>query len=56
MSDERINSITTPTYSITSELRYYGCKLREEFNGSCLKQDKTAFNHEKILNIYIVMR
>ena len=54
MSDERINSITTTTYSITSELRYYGCKSREEFNGSYLKQDQTTFNHVKILNIYIV--
>ena len=29
-------------------------KTRVEFNGSCLKQDKTMYNHGKIVNIYIV--
>ena len=24
------------------------------FNGSCLKQDKVTYNHEKTINIYIV--
>ena len=24
-----------------------------EFDGSCLKQDKVTFNHEKVVNIYI---
>ena len=39
-SDERINSIKTPRYSITPNLDYYGTKTRVEFDGSCLKQDK----------------
>ena len=25
-----------------------------KFNGDCLKQEKFTFNHEKIVNIYIV--
>ena len=29
-------------------------KTRVEFNGSCLKQDKTMYTHGKIVNIYIV--
>ena len=53
-SDERINSIKTPRYSITPNLDYYGTKTRVEFNGSCLKQDKVTFNHGKLVNIYIV--
>ena len=54
LSDERINSIKTPNYSITPSLDYYGTKTRVEFNGSCLKQDKVTFNHGKVVNIYIV--
>ena len=52
--NERINSITTSNYSITPELNYYGTKARVKFSGSCLKQDKTTYNHGKIVNIYIV--
>ena len=54
MSDERINSITASNYSITQELSYYGSKIRVKFNWSCLKQEKITYNHEKIVNIYIV--
>ena len=54
MSDERINSITESNYSITPELSYYCSRIRVKFNGSCLKQDKTTYNHGKIVNIYIV--
>ena len=54
LSDGRINSIETPNYSITPNLDYYGTKTRVEFDGSCLKQDKVTFNHEKVVNIYIV--
>ena len=41
-------------YKITPELCYYGTKIRVEFNGSCLKQDKVTYNHGKIVNICIV--
>ena len=54
MSEEKINSIKTSNYSITPNLSYYGTEARLEFNGSCLKQDETTFNHGKIVNIYIV--
>ena len=53
-SDERISSIRTSNHSITPLLNYYGNKTRVEFFGSCLKQDKVAFNHGKVVNIYIV--
>ena len=33
---------------------YVGIKTRVEFKGSCLKQDKISFDHDKIVNIYIV--
>ena len=54
LSDERINSITASNYSITPKLSYYGSKIRVKFNGICLKQDKTAYSHRAIANIYIV--
>ena len=54
LSDERLNSYTAFNYKVTPELSYYGTKIRVEFNGSCLKQDKVPYNHGKIVNIYIV--
>ena len=54
MSDERLTSDTAFNYKITPELSYYGTKIRVEFNGSCLKQNKVTYNHGKIVNIYIV--
>ena len=54
LSDEKINSVKIPNYSITPNLDYYGTKTRVEFHGSCLKQDSVTFNHGKVINIYIV--
>ena len=54
LSDERLDGNTAPNHSITPELSYFGTKTREEFNGSCLKQDKITYNHGTIVNIYIV--
>ena len=54
LSNERLNSNTASNYKITPELSYYGTKIRLEFNGSCLKQDKVTYNHGKIVNIYVV--
>ena len=54
LSDERINSITVSNYSITPELNYFSNKMGVKFNGNCLKQDKIAYTHGKIVNIYTV--
>ena len=54
LPDEIINFMTASNYSLTPNLSYYGTKTRVEFNGSYLKQDKVTFNHEKVVNIYIV--
>ena len=32
----------------------YGNKSKLKFDGSCLKQNKITYNHEKIVNLYIV--
>ena len=54
LSNESITAPTTSDYKLNPKLSYFGTKTRVEFRGSCLKQDKTTFNHEKIVNIYIV--
>ena len=35
-------------------VKYTGKRIYLKFNGSCLKQDKITFNHEKTVNIYPV--
>ena len=54
MSDERLNSNTASNDKITQELSYYGTKIRVDFNGPCLKQDKVTYIHGKIVNMYTV--
>ena len=40
-------------YNLNSQLGYLGAKTRVKFSGSCLKQDKIAYTHGKIVKIYI---
>ena len=54
LSDKTINSIKTSDHRITPKLSYYGTRIRVEFNGSCLKQDKITYTHGKIEDIYTV--
>ena len=54
LSDEKIDSITAPNYSIFPELSHYGTKARVKISGSCLKQDKASYNHGTIVKICVV--
>ena len=56
LSDENITAPTTSDYKLNPQLGYYGTKTRVWFktDRSFLKQDKVAFNHGKVVNIYIV--
>ena len=55
LSDERINSIKTSDYEITSYLSYYDVnKIGVKFDGGCLKQDHGTILHGGIVNVYIV--
>ena len=56
LSDEAIKPPATSDNSLNPKVSYYGTKARPEFRGSCLKQDKSTFNHGKIVNIYIVYK
>ena len=54
ISDETIKLPATSDNSLNQQVSYFSTKARLEFRGSCLKQDKSTFNHGKIVNIYIV--
>ena len=47
LSDEKITSPTTGDNSLNPSLSLYGIKTRAKFTGSCLKQDKITYTHEK---------
>ena len=53
LSDETIKLPATSDNSLNPKVSY-GAKVRLEFRASCSKQDKSTFNHGKIVNIYIV--
>ena len=54
LSDDIIKAPSTPDNICNSLLNYVGTKIKVEFKGSCLKQYKISYNHEKSSNIYIV--
>ena len=54
LSPESIKLPTTSDNSLTPALNYYATKTRVKLTGSCLKQSKTSYDHEKEVNIYIV--
>ena len=56
LSAENIMPLSTSHNILNPSLDYVGSKIRVEFKGSCLKQNKIQFNHEKIVNIYIVYK
>ena len=46
----------TSDNSLNPELSYYATRTRVKFIGSCLKQSKISYTHEKVVNIYIVYK
>ena len=54
LSAETIKPPTTSDNSLTPAVSHYGAKTRVKFTGSCLKQPKISYTHEKVVNIYIV--
>ena len=46
----------TSDNSLTPELSNYATRTRVKFIGSCLKQSKISYIHEKVVNIYIVYK
>ena len=56
LSAATIKPPTTSDNSLTPSITYYGTKTRVKFTGSCLKQPKISYTHEKVVNIYIVYK
>ena len=54
LSDENITAPATVDYSLNPQLSHLNTKTRVKSKGTCLKQDKITYDHEKIVNIYIV--
>ena len=54
LTNESIKPPTTSDNSLNPGLSYKGTKIRAKFTGSCLKQPKLTFTHQKVVNIYIV--
>ena len=54
MSHESTKPPPSPDNTLNPSLSYNGSKTRVEFDGSCLKQDKITFTHEKTVSISIV--
>ena len=57
LKDYQTKSIKPPAksdYILSPKVNYYATKTRQEFRGSCLKQDESTFNHDKMVNVYIV--
>ena len=56
MSNEKVSSTTTSNYNQAPNLVYNNARIKLSFNTDLLKQDKVLYNHEPIVNIYIVYR
>ena len=55
LSDGKINAPgTSSSNDQVSILEYGGAGIRLKFKGDSLRQNKVTYNHEKIVNIYIV--
>ena len=54
LSAESITPLSSPNNFLNPSLNYLGSKIRVRFSKSCLKQDKSTYNHGKPVNIYFV--
>ena len=53
LPDEKITPPKTGDNSLSSALSYYGTKTRVKFTGSCLKQDKITYTHERTVSKHL---
>ena len=54
LSNKSFKAMSTSDNSLNPTLDYYGTQIRVKLTGNCLKQQKIAYNHGKVVNIYIV--
>ena len=57
LSNEKISTTTfNNNNKFAANLIHLNARLKVKFNGDFLKQDKVTYNHEPIVNIYIVYK
>ena len=54
LSNEKVQPGSTFYNSLSPELRWHNSKIRVEFKGSCLKQDKVTFMPKNKVNLLTV--
>ena len=55
LSNESIKPPTTSNNSLNPRLSYNGTKMKVQFTGSCLKQLKFTFTHEKVHLVHMIV-
>ena len=56
LSKEKIRPSTTANNNIYPKMNLHNSKMRVEFKGSCLKQDKETFTPRNVVNSFIVYK
>ena len=55
MSNEKINACYTSNHRLSPKLVWMNnSRIKLEFKGSCLKQDKATFTPNNVVNLFIV--
>ena len=54
LSNESLDVISTSNNSLSPSINHYRDKVRLKFGGSILQQKTITYNHEKVVNIYVV--
>ena len=54
LSDEKIISTTTSTDKSSTKTIYDNARIKVRFSGDLLRQNQVTYNHEPVVNIYIV--
>ena len=55
LSNEKISPVRNP-YGADPGIIYNNARIKVEFNGNFLKQNKTTYSHGPIVNIYVVYK
>ena len=53
LCSESFKAISASDNSLNPTLNYCGTKIRVKFTEDCLIQQKTTYNHQKVVNVYI---
>ena len=54
LSNEKIKDSTTANDSLSAKLKWHNSKIRVEFKGTGVKQDKVTISLRDVVNLFIV--